>query len=341
MNSPLNSPQSDGPTPMETQVDNLVETRDLCKYFPGPRPGLLSRRATLRAVEKIDLNIRRGEVLGLVGESGCGKSTLGQTILNLYAPTSGKIFFEGANIQELKMGELRSLRRKMQIVFQDPYSSLDPRMPIGQAIAEPLLIHKMASGSELEDRVSELLQTVGLNPGLRNRYPHEFSGGQQQRIALARALAVTPSFLVADEPISSMDVSIQGQLINLLERLREQMGLTHLFISHDLRMVRHIADRVAVMYLGRIVEIADCDELFDNALHPYTQALLSAVPITDPTAARTRKRIRLEGDVPSPIDLPAGCVFQSRCPLVQPECAEGEPELREMGRGHRAACILV
>ena len=239
------------------------------------------------------------------------------------------------------MGELRSLRRKMQIVFQDPYSSLDPRMPIGQAIAEPLVIHKMASGSELEDRVSELLQTVGLNPGLRNRYPHEFSGGQQQRIALARALAVTPSFLVADEPISSMDVSIQGQLINLLERLREQMGLTYLFISHDLRMVRHIADRVAVMYLGRIVEIADCDELFENALHPYTQALLSAVPITDPTVARTRNRIRLEGDVPSPIDLPAGCVFQSRCPLVQPECAEKEPELREMGRGHRAACILV
>ena len=337
----MNPPQSDGPTPMEKQEDNLVETRELCKYFPGPRPGLLSRRATLRAVEKVDLKIRRGEVLGLVGESGCGKSTLGQTILNLYSPTSGQILFEGANIQELKMGELRSLRRKMQIVFQDPYSSLDPRMPIGQAIAEPLVIHKMASGSELEDRVSELLQTVGLNPGLRNRYPHEFSGGQQQRIALARALAVTPSFLVADEPISSMDVSIQGQLINLLERLREQMGLTYLFISHDLRMVRHIADRVAVMYLGRIVEIADCDELFENALHPYTQALLSAVPITDPTVARTRNRIRLEGDVPSPIDLPAGCVFQSRCPLVQPECAEKEPELREMGRGHRAACILV
>ena len=335
------SPQSDGSTPMEMQEDNLVETRELCKYFPGPRPGLLSRRATLRAVEKVDLKIRRGEVLGLVGESGCGKSTLGQTILNLYSPTSGQIFFEGANIQELKMGELRTLRRKMQIVFQDPYSSLDPRMPVGQAIAEPIVIHKMASGSELEDRVSELLQTVGLNPGLRNRYPHEFSGGQQQRIALARALAVTPNFLVADEPISSMDVSIQGQLINLLERLREQMGLTYLFISHDLRMVRHIADRVAVMYLGRIVEIADCDELFENALHPYTQALLSAVPITDPTAARTRNRIRLEGDVPSPIDLPAGCVFQSRCPLVQPECAEKEPELREMGRGHRAACILI
>ena len=326
---------------METQEDNLVETRELCKYFPGPRPGLLGRRTTLRAVEKVDLKIRRGEVLGLVGESGCGKSTLGQTILNLYSPTSGQIFFEGANIQELKTGELRTLRRKMQIVFQDPYSSLDPRMPIGQAIAEPLVIHKMASGSELEDRVSALLQTVGLNPGLRNRYPHEFSGGQQQRIALARALAVTPNFLVADEPISSMDVSIQGQLINLLERLREQMGLTYLFISHDLRMVRHIADRVAVMYLGRIVEIADCDELFDNALHPYTQALLSAVPITDPTVARTRNRIRLEGDVPSPIDLPAGCVFQSRCPMVQPECAEKEPELREMGNGHRAACILV
>ncbi|MDE0428394.1 MAG: dipeptide/oligopeptide/nickel ABC transporter ATP-binding protein, partial [Caldilineaceae bacterium] len=238
---------------MESQEEILVETRELSKHFPGPRPSLMSRRATLRAVEKVNLKIRRGEVLGLVGESGCGKSTLGQTILNLYPPTSGQIFFEGDNIQELKMGELRLLRRKMQIVFQDPYSSLDPRMPIGQAIAEPLVIHKMASGSELEDRVSELLQTVGLNPGLRNRYPHEFSGGQQQRIALARALAVTPSFLVADEPISSMDVSIQGQLINLLERLREQMGLTYLFISHDLRMVRHIADRVAVMYLGRIV----------------------------------------------------------------------------------------
>ena len=326
---------------MEANEDSLVETRELSKHFPGPRQSLLSPRATLRAVEKVSLKIRRGEVLGLVGESGCGKSTLGQTILNLYTPTSGQIFFEGANIQELKTGELRTLRRKMQIVFQDPYSSLDPRMPIGNAIAEPLIIHKMASGTELEDRVSASLKTVGLNPGLRNRYPHEFSGGQQQRIALARALAVTPSFLVADEPISSMDVSIQGQLINLLERLREQMGLTYLFISHDLRMVRHIADRVAVMYLGRIVEITDCDELFENPLHPYTQALLSAVPITDPTAARTRNRIRLEGDVPSPIDLPAGCVFQSRCPLVQPECAEKEPELREMGGGHRAACILI
>ena len=326
---------------MEANEDSLVETRELSKHFPGPRQSLLSRRTTLRAVEKVSLKIRRGEVLGLVGESGCGKSTLGQTILNLYTPTSGQIFFEGANIQELKTGELRTLRRKMQIVFQDPYSSLDPRMPIGNAIAEPLIIHKMASGTELEDRVSASLKTVGLNPGLRNRYPHEFSGGQQQRIALARALAVTPSFLVADEPISSMDVSIQGQLINLLERLREQMGLTYLFISHDLRMVRHIADRVAVMYLGRIVEITDCDELFENPLHPYTQALLSAVPITDPTAARTRNRIRLEGDVPSPIDLPAGCVFQSRCPLVQPECAEKEPELRELGGGHRAACILI
>ena len=326
---------------MEANEDSLVETRELSKHFPGPRQSLLSPRATLRAVEKVSLKIRRGEVLGLVGESGCGKSTLGQTILNLYPPTSGQIFFEGANIQELKTGELRTLRRKMQIVFQDPYSSLDPRMPIGNAIAEPLIIHKMASGTELEDRVSASLKTVGLNPGLRNRYPHEFSGGQQQRIALARALAVTPSFLVADEPISSMDVSIQGQLINLLERLREQMGLTYLFISHDLRMVRHIADRVAVMYLGRIVEITDCDELFENPLHPYTQALLSAVPITDPTAARTRNRIRLEGDVPSPIDLPAGCVFQSRCPLVQPECAEKEPELRELGGGHRAACILI
>ena len=326
---------------MEANEDSLVETRELSKHFPGPRQSLLSRRTTLRAVDKVSLKIRRGEVLGLVGESGCGKSTLGQTILNLYTPTSGQIFFEGANIQELKTGELRTLRRKMQIVFQDPYSSLDPRMPIGNAIAEPLIIHKMASGTELEDRVSASLKTVGLNPGLRNRYPHEFSGGQQQRIALARALAVTPSFLVADEPISSMDVSIQGQLINLLERLREQMGLTYLFISHDLRMVRHIADRVAVMYLGRIVEITDCDELFENPLHPYTQALLSAVPITDPTAARTRNRIRLEGDVPSPIDLPAGCVFQSRCPLVQPECAEKEPELREMGGGHRAACILI
>lgn len=326
---------------MEANEDSLVETRELSKHFPGPRQSLLSPRATLRAVEKVSLKIRRGEVLGLVGESGCGKSTLGQTILNLYTPTSGQIFFEGANIQELKTGELRTLRRKMQIVFQDPYSSLDPRMPIGNAIAEPLIIHKMASGTELEDRVSASLKTVGLNPGLRNRYPHEFSGGQQQRIALARALAVTPSFLVADEPISSMDVSIQGQLINLLERLREQMGLTYLFISHDLRMVRHIADRVAVMYLGRIVEITDCDELFENPLHPYTQALLSAVPITDPTAARTRNRIRLEGDVPSPIDLPAGCVFQSRCPLVQPECAEKEPELRELGGGHRAACILI
>ena len=326
---------------MEANEDSLVETRELSKHFPGPRQSLLSPRATLRAVEKVSLKIRRGEVLGLVGESGCGKSTLGQTILNLYTPTSGQIFFEGANIQELKTGELRTLRRKMQIVFQDPYSSLDPRMPIGNAIAEPLIIHKMASGTELEDRVSASLKTVGLNPGLRNRYPHEFSGGQQQRIALARALAVTPSFLVADEPISSLDVSIQGQLINLLERLREQMGLTYLFISHDLRMVRHIADRVAVMYLGRIVEITDCDELFENPLHPYTQALLSAVPITDPTAARTRNRIRLEGDVPSPIDLPAGCVFQSRCPLVQPECAEKEPELRELGGGHRAACILI
>ena len=322
--------------------DTILEVRSLRKHFrigtKGVIFGIGASRSNVLAVDGVDLSIERGETLGLVGESGCGKSTLGYTVLRLEQPTSGSIFFEGHDLTRLTKRELRPFRRRMQIIFQDPQAALDPRMTVGQALAEPLRAHGIVGKGEVEDRVEELLKTVGLNPYYKNRYPHEFSGGQQQRIVIGRALSVEPTFLVADEPISALDVSIQAQIINLLEMLQDQLGLTYLFISHDLRVVRHISDRVAVMYLGKIVEISTVDELYTNSRHPYTRALLSSVPSPNPELARARERIILKGDVPSPIDPPSGCRFRTRCPIVIDRCAEEEPPLREVAGSHWAAC---
>ena len=329
----------------ENKSDKLLEVRNLQTYFQvgtkGVIFGLGAVKQTVQAVDGVDLEIMRGETLGLVGESGCGKSTLGYTILQLEQATSGEVIYDGQSLVGLKRSELRAARRKMQIIFQDPYSALDPRMTIGNAIAEPLRVHEIVPRDDIQDRVEELLKTVGLNPYFKNRYPHEFSGGQQQRIVIARALSVEPEFIVCDEPISALDVSIQAQIINLLEELQDKFGLTYLFISHDLRVVRHISDRVAVMYLGKIVEQADQDELHSNPLHPYSQALLSSVPVWDRAAATDRKRIILEGDVPSPIDPPSGCRFRTRCPIAQPSCADSLPLLREVKENHWVACHLV
>ncbi|HIQ05247.1 MAG TPA: ATP-binding cassette domain-containing protein, partial [Anaerolineae bacterium] len=285
-------------------------------------------------------DIYKGETLGLVGESGCGKSTTGRAMLQLYRPTGGKVYFNGEDLTEMKGEQLRRKRREMQMIFQDPYASLNPRMTVGNIIGEPLEVHNIAKGREKRERVQELLRVVGLNPYFVNRYPHEFSGGQRQRIGVARALAVNPSFIVCDEPISALDVSIQAQIINLLEDLQAQFGLTYLFIAHDLSVVRHISDRVAVMYLGKIMEITDRSELYSNPLHPYTQALLSAVPIPDPVVEEKRQRIILEGDVPSPANPPKGCNFCTRCPRVMDRCREEEPSLKEVGGGHQVACWL-
>ena len=322
----------------------LVEVKDLQTYFQiGTRGifGIGAVRQTVRAVDGVNLSIMKGETLGLVGESGCGKSTLGYTILQLEQATGGQVYYDGQNLADLKSRELRTFRRRMQIIFQDPYSAQDPRMTIGQAIAEPLKVHEIVPKDDIEDRVEELLKTVGLNPYFKNRYPHEFSGGQQQRIVIARALSVEPEFIVCDEPISALDVSIQAQMINLLEDLQDQFGLTYLFISHDLRVVRHISDRVAVMYLGKIVEQADQGELHAHPLHPYTQALLSSVPAPNPAMAKGRKRIILEGDVPSPIDPPSGCRFRTRCPIAVERCAQDEPALRDVRENHWVACHLA
>jgi oligopeptide transport system ATP-binding protein len=321
----------------------LLEVKGLKMYFPVTSGIIFQRRvAEVKAVDDVSFFIRRGETLGLVGESGCGKTTTGRCILQLYKPTSGQIVFEGQNLVELDGGSMRAMRRKMQIIFQDPYGSLNPRMTCGDIVGEPLKVHKLTSGrGEYRDRVAELLQVVGLNPYMADRYPHEFSGGQRQRIGIARALAVSPSFLVCDEPVSALDVSIQAQVINLLEELQEQFGLTYLFIAHDLSVVRHISDRVAVMYLGHIVEIADRAELYENPLHPYTKALLSAVPIPDPIVEAKRERIILTGDVPSPMNPPAGCVFHTRCPIAIDDCKLAMPELHEVGKDHWVACIRV
>jgi oligopeptide transport system ATP-binding protein len=282
-----------------------------------------------------------GETLGLVGESGCGKSTTGRTILQLYKPTAGKVYFNGTELTALKSEEIRYMRREMQMIFQDPYASLNPRMTVSQIIGEPLMVHNAATGKEIVERVEYLLDLVKLNPSFANRYPHEFSGGQRQRIGIARALALQPSFIICDEPISALDVSIQAQVVNLLEELQEQFNLTYLFIAHDLSMVRHISNRVAVMYLGVIVEMTARDELYHNPLHPYTQALLSAVPIPDPVADSMRKRVILEGDVPSPANPPSGCRFRTRCPIADTICAEKRPEFREVKPGHFVACHMV
>jgi oligopeptide transport system ATP-binding protein len=326
---------------MSANNDTLLRVEDLEMHFPIYRGVFQRQVGAVRAVDGVSFNIKRGETLGLVGESGCGKSTTGRTILQLYKPTNGNVHFEGENLLTLKGEEMRHMRRKMQMIFQDPYASLNPRMTVGQLVGEPLMVHNVATGSEINERVAHLLKIVGLNPAFSTRYPHEFSGGQRQRIGVARALALQPSFIICDEPISALDVSIQAQVVNLLEELQEQFNLTYLFIAHDLSMVKHISDRVAVMYLGVFVELADRDTLYGNPLHPYTQALLSAVPIPDPIADAKRHRTILEGDVPSPANPPSGCRFRTRCPIAEPRCADSRPEFREVKPGHFVACHLV
>jgi oligopeptide transport system ATP-binding protein len=322
-------------------ASELLVVRDLYKYFPI-HAGVLSRHVgDVKAVDGIDFAIRSGETLGLVGESGSGKTTAGRVVLRLLPATKGEVIFEGRNVLELGREEVRKLRKEMQIIFQDPYASLNPRMTVGDIVAEPLIIHGLAKGKDADTRVRELLRLVGLQPYHANRYPHEFSGGQRQRIGIARALAVSPKFIVADEPVSALDVSIQAQVINLLQDLQGQFGLTYLFIAHDLSVVRHISTRVAVMYVGKIVEIADRNELYENPLHPYTQALLSAIPIPDPAVEARRKRIILTGDVPSPVNPPSGCRFHTRCPLAFERCKVEVPASLAYGANHVAACHWV
>ena len=318
----------------------LVELEDLKVWFPIKSGVVLDRHVgDVRAVDGVSLTIARGETLGLVGESGCGKSTVGRTILRLYKPTSGKIAFDGQDITKLSEGELRPLRRRMQMVFQDPFASLNPRHSVGRIVGEPLRVHGIGSGRSVGARVRELLEIVGLPQDAATRYPHEFSGGQRQRIGLARAIAVNPDFVVADEPVSALDVSIQAQIINLLEELQAEFELTYLFIAHDLAVVRHISDRIAVMYLGSIVEVSPADDLYANPLHPYTISLLSAVPIPDPEVERRRETILLAGDLPSPANPPKACRFHTRCPYVQPTlCRDEVPPLRMLGSGHLVAC---
>ncbi|MBX7218971.1 MAG: ABC transporter ATP-binding protein [Blastocatellia bacterium] len=310
----------------------LLEVSHLKKYFPAGK-------GQVKAVDDVSFSVLRGETLGLVGESGCGKTTVGRSILRLIEPTAGEVSFEGKNLLKLSAGEMRAKRRDMQIIFQDPYASLNPRMKVGDAIAEPLTIHGIGEKATRREQVAELLRVVGLAPEYADRYPHEFSGGQRQRIGIARALALKPKFIVADEPVSALDVSVQAQVVNLLQDLQEQFQLTYLFISHGLAVVEYLCDRVGVMYLGKIVEIAPSRVLYENPKHPYTQALLSSIPVPDPTLRR--ERVPLTGDVPTPLNPPAGCRFHTRCPYAKPECKEKEPPLREVEPSHAAACWLL
>ncbi len=325
-----------------TTNEILLEVKNLRMHFPI-MAGILRQQSTafVKAVDDVSFLIRKGETLGLVGESGCGKTTIGRCVLRVYVPTSGDILFQNKEISRLPESELRPLRRQMQLIFQDPFSSLDPRQTAGSIVGEPLKIHSPSAPSERKERVEELFLLVGLEPSMMRRYPHEFSGGQRQRIGIARALAMNPAFIICDEPVSALDVSIQAQITNLLEELKTRLGLTYLFISHDLSVVRHISDQVAVMYLGRIVEITSWRELYENPLHPYTQALLSAVPIPDPFVEEKRARIFLEGDVPSPVNPPSGCNFHPRCSRAIGACKELSPNLVDVGREHRVACIRV
>ncbi|MBN1692751.1 MAG: ABC transporter ATP-binding protein [Dehalococcoidales bacterium] len=319
----------------------IVQVKNLKMYFPITR-GLLRRKvADIKAVDDISFEIKRNETMGLVGESGCGKTTTGRCVLRLYEPTSGSIIFTGHDISKMPERKIQRYRKDMGAIWQDPFGSLNPRQSAGGIVGDPLKVHHMADKSELKDKVAELFRIVGLDPDMMDRVPHEFSGGQRQRIGVARALACSPSLIICDEPISALDVSIQAQIINLLEELQEKLGLTYLFIAHDLAVVQHISDRVGVMYLGRIMEIADSWELYENPLHPYTKALLSAIPIPDPVAEKTRTRIVLKGEVPSPVAPPPGCHFHPRCQMAIPECSQARPPLRDVGNGHYVACIRV
>lgn len=323
---------------MSANNDILLHVENLVMHFPIYRGVIRRQVGAVHAIDGISFDVRRGETLGLVGESGCGKTTTGRTILQLYKPTSGQVYYNGIDLVALKREEMRHMRREMQMIFQDPYASLNPRMTVEDIIAEPLVAHNAASGKEIHERVEQLLELVKMNPSFANRYPHEFSGGQRQRIGVARALALQPSFIVCDEPISALDVSIQAQVINLLEELQERLNLTYLFIAHDLSVVRHISNRVAVMYLGIFVELASRNDLYIKPLHPYTRALLSAVPIPDPVADAQRQRVILEGDVPSPVNPPSGCRFRTRCPIAEAFCAEKTPDFHEIKPGHFVAC---
>ena len=321
--------------------DILLEVKNLKMHFPVTS-GLLFQRtvAHVKAVDDVSFSVKRGETLGLVGESGCGKTTTGRCILQLYKPTSGEVVFDGQDLTRMNTKQMRAMRREMQVIFQDPYSSLNPRMTAGNIIGEPLVVHGLVHGkAEYRERVAELLVNVGLNPYMADRFPHEFSGGQRQRIGVARSLSVSPKFIVADEPVSALDVSIQAQIINLLEELQERFNLTYLFIAHDLSVVRHISDRVGVMYLGHMVEIAERNEIYRNPIHPYTRALLSAVPIPDPILDAQRERVLLTREVPSPLNPPSGCVFHPRCPIADDSCTRVLPEVREVSQDHWAACL--